>query len=69
MEFLVDILERFFFMDRRKATEVMIEAHTKGQAPCEIYTKDIAESKISQEIELARSYEHPLICSMEVQYE
>jgi ATP-dependent Clp protease adaptor protein ClpS len=65
MEFVVSILERFFFMNRRQATEVMLEAHLKGKATCGLYTKDVAESKIQQVTEYARIYEHPLVCSME----
>lgn len=66
MEFVVNILERFFNADRCKATEIMLEAHMKGKAICGIYTKDIAESKITQVIDYAKINEHPLNCSMEV---
>lgn len=65
MEFVVDILEKFFFMDRRKATDIMLEVHTKGSALCGIYTREIAESKIVSVLEHAKINEHPLICSME----
>lgn len=66
MEFVVDILERFFYMNRRKATDVMLEAHAKGRAVCGLFSKDFAESKVKQVVDYAKLHEHPLICSMEV---
>lgn len=65
MEFVVSLLEKFFYLDRLKATEIMLEAHIKGKAAAGVYTRDMAETKVSQVIDYARSYEHPLICSME----
>ncbi|VVC76156.1 ATP-dependent Clp protease adapter protein ClpS [Aquicella siphonis] len=66
MEFVVGILEKFFFMDRQQAAQTMLEAHTNGKAACGIFSKDYAESKIVQVIEYAHTHEHPLHCSMEV---
>jgi ATP-dependent Clp protease adaptor protein ClpS len=66
MEFVIHILEKFLFMDRRKAAEVTVEARVKGKASCGIFSKDFAESKVSQMIEFANSHEHPLMCSTEV---
>lgn len=65
MEFVVEILQRYFFMDRRRATGTMFEAHTSGKSTCGVFTKDIAESKIRQVIRHARKKEYPLICSTE----
>lgn len=65
MEFVVGLLERFFFMDRRQATATMLEIHVHGTALCGIFTRDIAESKISQVTDSARVHEYPLTCSME----
>jgi ATP-dependent Clp protease adaptor protein ClpS len=66
MEFVIEMLQKFFSLDRRKATEVTMEAHLNGNAACGVFTKDIAESKISQVVEHATSFEYPLDCSMEV---
>lgn len=65
MEFVMGILEKLFFMDRRKAAEVMLEAHTSGRALCGIFSKDFAEAKVFQVIEYARKHEQPLSCSTE----
>lgn len=66
MEFVIGVLEKFFSMDRARATEVMLNAHQTGKAVCGLFTKDVAETKISQVAEDALKKEYPLNCSMEV---
>mgnify|MGYP001554987476 CR=1 FL=1 len=44
MEFVVHILEDFFSMNREKATQVMLNVHTKGMGVCGVYSRDIAET-------------------------
>lgn len=65
MEFVVLVLETFFNMDREKATRVMLHVHTRGVGVCGVYTKDIAETKVSIVNEYSRSNQHPLLCTME----
>jgi ATP-dependent Clp protease adaptor protein ClpS len=65
MEFVVDILERFFGMDRTKATRVMLEVHTKGKGVCGVFTYEIAETKVAQVIAYARQHQHPLMATLE----
>ncbi len=64
MEFVVDMLQRFFFMERRTAIEVMSEIHMLGKAACGFFSRDVAESKIADVTEQARKHEYPLLCSM-----
>jgi ATP-dependent Clp protease adaptor protein ClpS len=45
MDFVVEILEEFFNMNREAATKVMLAVHTEGRAVCGVYTRDIAETK------------------------
>ncbi|NOX08231.1 MAG: ATP-dependent Clp protease adapter ClpS [Gammaproteobacteria bacterium] len=66
MEFVVEILERFFSMSREQATRVMLQVHTEGKAVCGVFTREIAETKVSRVNEYARGYQHPLLCSMDV---
>lgn len=66
MEFIIELLERFFAMDKRCATTKMLEAHQEGQAVCGVYTKDIAASKIAQVECFASHHCYPVIFSMEV---
>ncbi|WP_006788079.1 ATP-dependent Clp protease adapter ClpS [Thiorhodospira sibirica] len=65
MEFVVEVLELFFAMDREKATRVMLHVHTRGKGICGIYTREIAETKVAQVNEYAREHQHPLLCAME----
>ncbi len=66
MEFVVDILESIFGMERTRATQVMLEVHTKGKGICGVYNFEIAETKVAQVMGIAQQHEHPLLCEMEV---
>ncbi len=65
MEFVVDVLERFFGLDRHSATRIMLEVHTQGRGICGTFTFDIAETRVAQVMEYARHHQHPLQCTME----
>ncbi|MES1195384.1 MAG: ATP-dependent Clp protease adapter ClpS [Steroidobacter sp.] len=65
MEFVVEVLERVFGMDRSLATRVMLEVHTKGRGVCGVFTYEIAETKVAQVTSFARQQQHPLLCTME----
>ena len=65
MEFVVEILQSVFGMERTKATRVMLEVHTKGKGVCGVYTYEIAETKVAQVTGIAQQQQHPLLCEME----
>lgn len=65
MQFVVDILESVFGMERTRATQVMLEIHTKGKGVCGVYNFEIAETKVAQVTGIARQHQHPLLCTME----
>ena len=65
MEFVVDVLEQFFALNREKATQIMLAVHTQGKGVCGIYTKDVAETKAMQVNQHARDSGHPLLCEVE----
>lgn len=65
MEFVVEVLEQFFYMNREQATQVMLTVHTKGKGVCGIFTKDIAETKAAMVNQYARESEHPLLAEIE----
>ncbi len=65
MDFVVEVLESFFQMDRIKATQIMLHVHTRGVGVCGVFTRDIAETKVAQVNDFARSNQHPLLCTME----
>ncbi|HZD52178.1 MAG TPA: ATP-dependent Clp protease adapter ClpS [Woeseiaceae bacterium] len=65
MEFVVEVLETVFGMERSRATRVMLEVHTKGKGVCGVYTYEIAETKVAQVTKIAQQQQHPLLCTME----
>ncbi len=65
MEFVVDILETVFGMERTRATQVMLEVHTKGKGVCGVFSYEIAETKVAQVMGIAKQHQHPLLCTME----
>ncbi|MCX7082423.1 MAG: ATP-dependent Clp protease adapter ClpS [Methylococcales bacterium] len=66
MDFVIEILMDFFAMSEQKATQVMLQIHTQGVGVCGTYSKDVAETKVYIVNEYSRSYQHPLMCSMEI---
>ncbi|MFG0382482.1 ATP-dependent Clp protease adapter ClpS [Pseudomonas sp. zbq_18] len=65
MDFVVEVLEVFFGMNREQATKVMLTVHTEGKAVCGLFTRDIAETKAMQVNQYARDSQHPLLCEIE----
>ena len=65
MEFVVDVLKRFFYLNEAVAVQVMLQVHMQGKGVCGVFTRDIAETKVAQVNDYARVNLHPLLCSME----
>lgn len=65
MEFVVDVLERFFSKRAEEAVQIMLHVHQKGVGVCGIYTYEIAETKVTQVVDYARKNQHPLQCTLE----
>ncbi len=65
MEFVVHVLQVFFNKGREEATRIMLTVHHKGAGVCGVYTREVAETKVNQVMDLARRHEHPLQCIME----
>jgi ATP-dependent Clp protease adaptor protein ClpS len=66
MEFVVHILERFFGMNREKATQIMLMIHTRGSAVVGIFPRDIAETKSEMVNQYAQENHHPLLSKIEM---
>jgi len=66
MEFVVHVLERFFGMNREKATQIMLTVHTAGSAVVGIFPRDVAETKSEQVNQYAQENHHPLISQIEM---
>lgn len=65
MEFVIEVLQRFFDMGREHALQIMLKVHNEGSAVCGIYSRDVAETKVAQVSEFAKQHGHPLRCGME----
>ena len=65
MEFVVEMLQVYFFKTQEQATEIMLHIHQRGLGICGLYTYEIAESKATQVLEKARKNQHPLQIKLE----
>ncbi|MBN8900675.1 MAG: ATP-dependent Clp protease adapter ClpS, partial [Rhodospirillales bacterium] len=65
MEFVVDVLQNIFQKNRDEATQIMLHVHQKGVGVCGVYTYEVAETKVTQVMDLARQNQHPLQCTIE----
>lgn len=65
MDFVVDVLKRFFHAREEIAVQIMLQVHYQGRGVCGVFTHDIAETKVVLVNNYARNNEHPLLCSME----
>ena len=65
MEFVIEVLEKFFGKRSEEATQIMLHVHQKGIGVCGVYTYDIAETKAIQVTNYARKFEHPLQIQLE----
>ena len=65
MDFVVYILETIFHRPPAEAAQVMLHVHRKGIGLAGVYTREIAETKISSVHSLAEQNGFPLKCVME----
>lgn len=65
MEFVVEVLRKFFAKTEEDAARVMLKVHHEGKGVAGVYSFEIAETKASQVKDYAKSKGHPLLCSVE----
>ena len=65
MEFVIHVLERFFNKNHDDATRIMLHVHQKGVGVCGVFTLEVAETKATQVMDLAKQHQHPLQCVVE----
>ena len=65
MEFVVQILRQIFDMQEQLAISVMLNVHQSGRGVCGVFTREIAEMKVRDVLEVAKRQGHPLQCTME----
>jgi len=62
MEFVIEVLRRFFNKESLVAEAIMLKIHTDGEAVCGTYSHDVAQTKVNQVIDYSRHNEQPLMC-------
>ena len=65
MDFVVEVLQIFFSLNRERATQVMLHVHTRGRGVCGVFTREVAETKVAQVNDFSTHHQHPLLCTME----
>ncbi len=64
VDFIVDVVKRIFHKDSNSTAEILVQIHTQGRGHCGVFTRDVAETKMVQVIEYARTSCFPLKCIM-----
>ena len=65
MEFVVHVLQKFFSKSQEEAMNIMLHVHQRGVGVCGVFTYEVAETKATQVMDLARQNDHPLQCTIE----
>jgi ATP-dependent Clp protease adaptor protein ClpS len=65
MEFVVQVLQMFFHLNREQAVQIMLQVHQTGRGVAGIFPAEIAETKVAQVNAFARKNQHPLLTVME----
>lgn len=65
MEFVVEVLVRYFEKSATEATQLMLQVHHHGIGVAGVYTRDVAETRIEQVTAAARAEGFPLLLTME----
>jgi ATP-dependent Clp protease adaptor protein ClpS len=62
MEFVVEVIKRFFSKSEEAAQAIMLKVHIEGEGVCGTYSHDVAQTKVSQVTDFSRKNEQPLMC-------
>ena len=65
MEFVVHVLETVFCHPSPVAMKIMLSIHHRGVGIAGVFPYEIAETKATKVMDLAREAEYPLLCTVE----
>lgn len=67
MDFVVEVLQKFFTKSPAEAQQIMLKVHYEGRGLCGIYTLEVAETKCIKVNQYAKEHQHPLQCTLEAE--
>ena len=65
MDFVINVLKKFFTRTESEATQIMLNVHNQGRGIAGVYAYEIAETKAYQVQNYAKLREFPLKCIIE----
>ena len=65
MEFVVFVLSSVFKRSTAEAFAIMLQVHNEGIGVAGVYPFEVANMKAEKAMNLARSHEYPLLCTVE----
>ena len=65
MDFVIFVLKKFFGKAEAEAHKIMLDVHNKGVGLAGVYSFEVAETKVAQANQFAKSNEYPLKTSYE----
>ena len=67
MDFVVHVLTNYFHKSEGEATHIMFQVHHRGVGVAGVYAKEVAETKVAEVTEEARSNGMPLLVTTEAE--
>jgi ATP-dependent Clp protease adaptor protein ClpS len=61
MDFVIAVLVQLFNKTEEEAYTICMNVHNNGKGVAGVYTKEIAETKVTETLRAAQSHGHPLV--------
>lgn len=65
IEFVVELLRTVFNKETEEAIQIAQYVHERGKAQVGLYTKEVAQTKVSLAQQIAEEHQHPLLTTTE----